>query len=77
MFPLIENYLSSGINQVEFCQANGIALHVLGYWLKQYREQDKEKKQASFAPIELSESETPNLQIRFPNGLEIKIPMNC
>ena len=77
MFPLIENYLSSEINQADFCQANGIALHVLGYWLKQYREQDREKKQVSFAPIEISKPENPHLQIKFPNGLEIKVPINC
>ena len=68
MFPLIEKYLSSEQNQLEFCEANGIALHVLGYWLKQYREQDKNKTSPSFAN---------HVEIHFPNGMQIKIPINC
>ena len=76
MYPLIESYLSSEMSQLDFCNSNGIAQHVLSYWLKQYREQDSNKKIQSFAQVELSKPESKNVQIIFPNGLEIKIPIN-
>jgi len=75
MYPIIEDYLSSELSQLEYCETNNLAQHVLSYWLKQYREQNSSKI-PHFAPVEISSTENHHVQISFPNGMEIKIPIH-
>lgn len=37
MFPLVEEWLKSGITQKEFSQRHGLALHLMPYWVGRYR----------------------------------------
>jgi len=75
MYPVVESYLASEKSCAEFCQKNKIAPHVMNYWLKRYREQDTKNKLPAFAPVEITDSFAKEVQIIFPNGMEIKIPI--
>ncbi len=37
MFPLVAEWLASGISQKEFGQRHGFALHIMPYWVARYR----------------------------------------
>jgi transposase len=37
MFPMVEKWLASGITQKAFSQSNGLALHIMPYWVARYR----------------------------------------
>ncbi len=37
MFPLVAEWLKSGITQKEFGQKHGFALHIMPYWVGRYR----------------------------------------
>ncbi len=37
MFPLVAEWLASGISQKEFGQRHGLALHIMPYWVARYR----------------------------------------
>ncbi|MDO1451512.1 hypothetical protein Q0590_34880 [Rhodocytophaga aerolata] len=37
MFPLVAEWLASGISQKEFGQRHGFALHIMPYWVSRYR----------------------------------------
>ena len=37
MFPLVAEWLTSGISQKEFGQRHGFALHIMPYWVARYR----------------------------------------
>jgi len=75
MYPIIEDYLKSGLSQLDYCEANNLAQHVLSYWLKQYREQNS-KEIPNFVSVDIRPSEIHHVQISFPNGMEIKIPIH-
>jgi len=75
MYPIIENYLSSGLSQFDYCEANNLAQHVLSYWLRLYRERNN-KKVPGFAQVEITQPSIQHVQISFPNGMEIKIPIH-
>lgn len=37
MFPLVAEWLASGISQKEFGQRHGFPLHIMPYWVARYR----------------------------------------
>jgi transposase-like protein len=37
MFPLVAEWLASGITQKAFSQRHGLALHLMPYWVAKYR----------------------------------------
>ena len=45
MFPLIAEWLTSGLTQKGFSQKHGLALHLMPYWVARYR-----KAHSSAAP---------------------------
>jgi hypothetical protein len=43
MFPLVEDWLSSGLTQKQFCIDHGIPVHILVYWIGRYRKAQPHK----------------------------------
>ncbi len=37
MFPIVEEWLKSGITQKAYSQKHGLALHLMPYWVARYR----------------------------------------
>jgi hypothetical protein len=74
-FKLIEQYLSSGKKQKEFCNEQSINYSNFQFWLKQYRDYQQEKENVTspkgFIPIQPSSLRNNSYLyvIEFPNGL--------
>lgn len=87
-FHLIENYLSSGEKQKEFCTENSINYHNFRFWLKQYQQHQQDSSgQIDKMPVQgfipLQPQSHPHFSypciIEAPNGLRItfeRVDMN-
>jgi transposase-like protein len=72
MYPLVEAYLSSGVSQQHFCQANGIASSTFYYWLKKYRAENT----ASTGFLEVDTQplgQEHSLELTYPNGVKLSV----
>ena len=77
MFPLVEEWLRSGLTQKEFGQMHGLALHLMPYWVARYR-----KAHPSAAPTPTASSgfiqlPTPQasitpMEVALPSGAVIR-----
>lgn len=75
MFPLIEEWESSGLPQKEFCIDRRIKPHIFWYWLRQYRDskQHPGKEAGGFIPVEVEGPATPAVlaEIIYPDGTRL------
>jgi len=76
MFPVVEDWLESGLTQKDYSIRHGIAKHILPYWVGKYRKCKEEDMEAapSFSPVSLSPSLSKNIELVLPNGIMISIP---
>lgn len=76
MFPIVEDWLESGLTQKEYSIQHDIALHILPYWVGKYRKCQEEdlERIPSFSPVSLSPSLSKNIELVLPNGIMISIP---
>ncbi|MBK9290750.1 MAG: hypothetical protein IPM52_03860 [Bacteroidetes bacterium] len=72
MFFLVEQWEQSGQSQRSFAMANGMKLYTLRYWVKKYRS----KEQAAGGFVQLNGPCSTNLLIRYPNGIELHVPLS-
>jgi len=70
MFGLINKWQKSGQTQIEFAKQHEIGIHTLKYWIYKFRKQNK--KPEGF--ICLEQITTPEICLRYPNGIELLIP---
>lgn len=78
MYPLIINYLQSGIKQNEFCDENNISVHKFQYWYRRYKEELPSDNGSSFIPIKFEAAPIHNkikeeIKICYPNGVVIQV----
>ena len=74
MFPLVEQWLSSGESQSAFCARHGIKVGVLSYWLKQYRSQKLSSLEGDgFSRLRVGSAEASDLEVCYPNGVRIRL----
>lgn len=81
MYGFINRWESSGLNQKEFCEQEGINYYKFKYWkARKSKEQEPEHKkqptlQPGFIPIEVPTNKVTllGLEITFPNGVKL----NC
>jgi hypothetical protein len=87
VYALIESWQKSGLTQKQFCARENLSHSTFKYWRKKYRinqERNTKLSENAFIPIKLAgrhaQSESENYQksitITYPNGIEIKCPVN-
>jgi hypothetical protein len=74
MFSLIEKWQQSDQTQKDFCREHDLKLATFHYWQKRFRKQDKEEP-SGFIPMEISSSYARAVEIRYPNGVIIQLPV--
>ncbi len=85
MFPLVEEWLKSGISQKEFGQRHGLALHIMPYWVAKYRKvqgstQPTPATSTGFIEISTPKATASPMEVTLPSGAVIRfsclIPIN-
>jgi hypothetical protein len=72
MYPLVEEYLSSGLSQQRFCEGKAIACSTFYYWLKKY----KTATSAGFLEVDTQPvAASQQLELTYPNGVKLSIPL--
>lgn len=74
MFSLIESWENSNLKQKDFTSQHNISMAKFKYWLKKYRDYNRNNAAEDFVQIE-PETSTDYL-IKYPNGVEILVPSN-
>ena len=85
MFPLVAEWLASGITQKEFGQRLGFALHIMPYWVARYRKvhgstQVTPAISTGFIEISTPKATASPMEVALPSGAVIRfsslIPIN-
>ena len=71
MFTLVAKWQVSGHSQLAFANDHKISVHTLKYWIYKYRKQNE----SSDGFIRLEQITTPEICLRYPNGVELLIPV--
>ena len=77
MFPMVEKWLASGITQKAFSQSNGLALHIMPYWVARYRKvhgpnQPTPATSAGFIEIPTPKAIASPIEVALPSGAVIR-----
>ena len=74
MFPLVEQWQSSGQTQKAFCGEHDISVSVFAYWLRRYRDQQDslDAGQAGFVPVRMDVSAPAALEVALPSGAVLR-----
>ena len=77
MFPLVEEWLASGITQKEFSQRHGLALHLMPYWVARYRKaypsaQPTSAPASGFIRVSTPQASITNMEVALPSGAVIR-----
>ena len=72
MYQLVEQYQQSGKSQKAYCQATGIGLAKLNYWIRKYRQQHRIP--SGFLKIDTmpAPGQQP-VEICYPNGVRLTV----
>jgi hypothetical protein len=69
MFPVVEDWLESGLTQKEYSQQHQLAKHILPYWAGRYRKTHPSSDQETCSFIRLSTPSAPSV-----DGMEVVLP---
>ena len=79
MFPMVEDWLQSGLTQKEYSQRHQLALHIMHYWVGRYRkEKTNSSEQVSlpssghFIPVSTDKGVTSGMEVILPTGVVIR-----
>jgi len=79
MFPVVEDWLQSGLTQKEYSQRYQIALHILLYWVGRYRkektnssEQISRPSSGHFIPVSTNKDMASGMETVLPTGIVIR-----
>ena len=78
MFPIVENYYASDLSQKKYCEQHQVAPHLLAYWLRKYKDQQKEEQQkevSKFVSLQINEAppHLSGLEISYANGTKLHL----
>ncbi len=87
MYPIIDQWKESGLNQSQYCKQEKISYYVFKYWLQKYRKENIGVKQNllnPFLPVQIPSTEElskepiskKDIIINYPNGIEVSCPVN-
>lgn len=69
MFPIVEDWLQSGLTQKAYSQQHQLPAHVLPYWVGRYRKTQSSNVPEHSSFIRLTAPAAPSIQ-----GMEIQLP---
>jgi transposase len=77
MFPLVVEWLKSGITQKEFGQRHGFALHIMPYWVARYRKvhgptQPTPTTSTGFIQLPTPQATVSPMEVALPSGAVIR-----
>jgi hypothetical protein len=77
MFPLVAEWLASGISQKEFGQRHGFALHIMPYWVARYRKAHPSAAAtptpgSGFIQLPAPQSTVSPMEVALPSGAVIR-----
>lgn len=80
MFPVVENWLQSGLTQKEYSQRHQLAVHILPYWAGRYRKAQANPIDASspqpssghFIAVSTAKEMISGVEVVLPTGVVIR-----
>ena len=77
MFPLVAEWLTSGISQKEFGQRHGLAPHIMPYWVGRYRKlhpsvQPTPATSTGFIQLPTPQATISPMEVALPSGAVIR-----
>ena len=79
MFPVVEEWLQSGLSQKAYSQRHDLPLHILPYWAGRYRKTHQDPITASapslqghFIPVSTVKSMNRGMETVLPTGVVIR-----
>ena len=79
MFPVVEDWLQSGLTQKEYSQRHQLPLHILPYWVSRYRhektnssEQVSQPSPGHFIPVSTHREMISGMEVILPTGVVIR-----
>ncbi len=79
MFPVVEDWLQSGLSQKAYSQRHDLPLHILPYWAGRYRKAHQDPITTSapsssghFIPVSAGTTMNGGMEIALPSGIVIR-----
>jgi len=75
MFPIVEDWLQSGLTQKTYSQQHHLPAHVLPYWVGKYRKTQSATDQKTSSFIRLTPPSVPpvhGMEVQLPTGVVIR-----
>ena len=74
MFPVVEDWLQSGLTQKEYSKQHQLAAHILPYWVGRYRQThaNAQPQGASFIQVATTPTSVHGMEIVLPTGVVIR-----
>jgi len=79
MFPVVEDWLQSGLTQKAYSQRHDLPLHILPYWASRYRKAHQDPMTTSapsspghFIPVSTGNTMNGGMEIALPTGVVIR-----
>jgi len=79
MFPVVEDWLQSGLTQKAYSQRHDLPQHILPYWASRYRkahhaptDQSAQSSSGHFIPVSTGNTMNGGMEIVLPTGVVIR-----
>lgn len=74
MFPIVEDWLQSGLTQKEYSKRHQLPIHILPYWVGRYRQirSSSHSQTASFIQVSTAAASVHGMEIALPTGVVIR-----
>lgn len=74
MFPVVEDWLQSGLTQKEYSKQHQLAAHILPYWVGRYRQThaNAHPQNASFIQVSTAAASVHDMEVALPTGVVIR-----
>ena len=70
MYPLVEDYLSSGLSQEQYCDTQPFTASTFGYWVRKYKQENQESASAGFIALNPTVP-SGQAEMIYPNGIRV------
>ena len=70
MYPLVEDYLSGGLSQEQYCDNQPVTVSTFGYWVRKYKQENQESASAGFIALN---PRAITAQVIYPNSVRVEL----